>query len=155
VQVHALKGAAGSIGAEGIGKEAGELEEAGRRGDEEAVKAGLPGFCRRLGELVERIGRELEGRLEGMGNGGAGGHERERHGEGGVSADFYPTLKSLKAALEGKRMKEIDRLLDEIDRIQADREKREAVNTLSDQILMGEYQRAIETINALLTPKEG
>jgi hypothetical protein len=46
-------------------------------------------------------------------------------------------------------MKEIDRLLEEIEGLPLDAETREAVNAVSDKVLMGEYQGAIGTLDRL------
>jgi CheY-like chemotaxis protein len=54
-QVHALKSAAGSIGAASLSDAAARLEEAGRRADMEAIHNGIDGFREALAGLVELI----------------------------------------------------------------------------------------------------
>ena len=55
-QVHALKSAAAVVGAAGISAEAAALEAAGKKGDMDAIRAGLPGFAKSLAEMAEGIG---------------------------------------------------------------------------------------------------
>jgi hypothetical protein len=59
----------------------------------------------------------------------------------------------LRAALETKNIKEIDKLLEEIETT-AEAETREQIDAVSDKVLMGEYEGAIETITILLAGKE-
>jgi hypothetical protein len=61
-----------------------------------------------------------------------------------------PLLSELATALETKDMKEINAMLEAIEKLPLDTETREKINTLSDHILMAEYAEALETANALL-----
>jgi uncharacterized protein HemY len=63
---------------------------------------------------------------------------------------LHPSLSALKAALEAKNMKEIDKLLAEIEQLSLDAETREQINAVSDKVLMGEYAEAINAINTFL-----
>jgi HPt (histidine-containing phosphotransfer) domain-containing protein len=138
-QVHALKSAAGTIGAAEVSAEAAALEAAGKAGDLKTIRETLPGFHKNLAELVRGIGKALEE-----------GHEEKEPGprEEGKIAD---TLSALRTALETKNMKETDRLLAELE---ADGETAERITDISDTVLMGEYQKAIDLINILFTAKE-
>jgi hypothetical protein len=51
-------------------------------------------------------------------------------------------------------MKETDRLLGEIERLPLDTETRERIDSISDKVLLGEYEGAAETIAILLAAKE-
>ncbi|MDR1059117.1 MAG: response regulator [Treponema sp.] len=146
---HAIKSAAGTIGAAEVSAEAAALEAAGKAGDMAALREGLPAFHKHLAKLTEGIGKVLEEKREdkdgGLQDGGSqdGGGEKEAP---------IASIAALRAALEAKNMKEIDRLLAELET--ADAETREAVNAASDKVLMGEYLGALETITALLAAKE-
>jgi hypothetical protein len=100
----------------------------------------LPGFYERLERLAGEIGKVLEeGREDESPE--AGDEDRET-----VRAAFS----TLRAALEEKDMKRIDKLLEEIEGLSLDAKNREAVDAVSDQVLMGEYQGAIDFIDATL-----
>jgi hypothetical protein len=47
-------------------------------------------------------------------------------------------------------MKEIDRLLEEVEKMPLDKNTRETVNAVSDDVLMGEYGKALESVNKFL-----
>ncbi|MDR2052897.1 MAG: hypothetical protein LBP80_05740 [Treponema sp.] len=50
-------------------------------------------------------------------------------------------------------MKEIDRLLEEIEQLPLDSETREQLNAVSDKVLMGEYKGAVEAITITINAK--
>jgi HPt (histidine-containing phosphotransfer) domain-containing protein len=136
-QAHALKSAAGTIGAAEVSKEAAALEAAGKSGDTTAIAEKLPEFCARLSELVTAIGEVFESEKL-----GAGSEEKAA-----ASLSTLPSsLLSLKAALEVKNMEEIDSLLGELEKMPLDGEMREAVNAVSALVLMGEYEKAVQMI---------
>jgi signal transduction histidine kinase/CheY-like chemotaxis protein len=136
-QAHAVKSAAGTIGAAEVSGEAAALEAAGRAGDAQIIRETLPRFRGHLTELIEGIGRALE----------ETGEKRET-GSGGTE-DFAALFPVLRAALEAKNMKEIDRLLGKLEGLRLDPGTRERINAVSDKVLMGEYQEAIEIISSL------
>jgi signal transduction histidine kinase/CheY-like chemotaxis protein len=140
-QAHAVKSAAGTIGAEEVSKEAAVLEAAGKTGDFELIGRTLPGFRAHLAELVEGIERALE-------------EKREETRIGG-GEDVGKALSALQTALETKNMKKIDKLLEELEELPLDMEMRETVNALSDKVLMGEYGEAIVTIGEMNRITEG
>jgi HPt (histidine-containing phosphotransfer) domain-containing protein len=143
IQAHALKGAAGTIGAVELSKKAAVLEEAGKTGDMETIGKALPGFHGHLARIIEGIGKALE---ETGGAREAGGGEQE------ALAALFPALQ---AALAARSMKEIDKLLEEIEALSLDTKTREGINLVSDSVLMGEYEAALETVNGLLDPGGG
>jgi signal transduction histidine kinase/CheY-like chemotaxis protein/HPt (histidine-containing phosphotransfer) domain-containing protein len=138
-QVHAIKGAAGTIGASEVSKKAAALEAAGKDEDMAAIAEKLPEFYKGLSELIEAIGGVMK-------------NEREiiNHEENANHPLFTVNCSLLKAALEAKNMKEIDRLLEEIEQLPLDEKTREALNAVSDDVLMGEYTKALEAVSALL-----
>jgi signal transduction histidine kinase/CheY-like chemotaxis protein len=140
-QAHAIKSAAGTIGAAEVSAEAAVLEAAGKAGDLRAVGESLPPFSGHLAELVRGIGKVLEDKREGK----AGGLNTGGSGAGSVTASFS----ALRAALEAKNMKEIDRLLAELEKTAADGETRGQMDALADKILMGEYKGALDELDRL------
>jgi signal transduction histidine kinase/CheY-like chemotaxis protein/HPt (histidine-containing phosphotransfer) domain-containing protein len=149
-QAHAIKSAAGTIGAAEVSAEAAALEAAGKAGDTAALGRGLPGFYGHLAELVEAIGEQLA----------AGREEEELADEKGASKEEDPSLFAarfslLRAALDVKNMKEIDRLIGELEESSLSGQAREAVEKISDQVLMGEYENAIEGIDRMMDGTHG
>jgi CheY-like chemotaxis protein len=147
-QAHAIKSAAGTIGAAEVSAEAAKLEAAGKAGDVETIRKILPLFHENLARLIEAIEKELRVKSE----------EKKApltslpalH----TPLSFHTSLSALRSALETKNMKEIDRLLEEIEQLPLDTATRELINTVSDKVLMGEYQGAIENVTILLEAKE-
>jgi CheY-like chemotaxis protein len=137
-QAHAIKSAAGTIGAADVSAEAAKLEAAGKAGDMEIIRETLPGFREHLAELVDGIEKVLEDK---------GGEAEARNGE---REAFVALLSALRSALETKNMREIDRLFEGIEQLPLDVETREQINTISDKVLMGEYQKAINEVDKLL-----
>ncbi|MDR1099700.1 MAG: response regulator [Treponema sp.] len=145
-QAHAIKSAAGTIGAAAVSAEAAALEAAGKAGDLKTIGETLPGFREHVAELVENIGKALEdqGAEKDSGLPAAGGTES-------AALDLLPALR---AALEAKNMKEIDRLLAELEQAAVNTETRERIEALSDKILMGEYGEAVEYIDKIDKTKQ-
>jgi HPt (histidine-containing phosphotransfer) domain-containing protein len=142
IQAHAIKSAAGTIGAAELSKEAAILEAAGKAGDTETIEKTLPGFHKRLVELIDAIGKEVKS--------GEEGSPAIPHS----SLDIHSSLLALKGALETKNMKETDRILEEMEQLPLGVEAMGLINTVSDKVLMGEYEGAIETIALLLAAGE-
>jgi CheY-like chemotaxis protein len=149
-QAHAIKGAAGTIGATELSEEAAVLEAAGKAGDTRTIEEALPLFHERLVRLIEDIGKVLEeekiGKQEGRREKGGTKHQELRD-------NFFvirEKLEMLQIMLEVKNMKEIDKLLTEIETAATDTKTAEMVMDVSDKILMGEYHDAIKDINHIL-----
>ncbi|MDR2434219.1 MAG: response regulator [Treponema sp.] len=138
-QVHALKSAAGTIGAAEVSAEAAALEEAGKAGDTAAITETLPQFRQHLTELIDGIGKALEENRK----------TQEVIPQSSLS-NLHSSLSALKTALEAKNMKEIDKLLEEIEGLSLDAETRKGINAVSDKVLMGEYAGALRGVNVLL-----
>jgi CheY-like chemotaxis protein len=146
-QAHAIKSAAGTIGAAEVSAEAAELEAAGKAGDMETVSKTLPLFREHLTELIGEIGKALK--------------KSEKSEVGNEEGNARPApstpqilLAALRSALEVKNIKETDKLLAEIEGLPVDAKTRETINALSDQVLLGEYGKAVETLNILLAAQE-
>jgi CheY-like chemotaxis protein len=143
VQAHALKSAAGTIGALEVSAEAAILEAAGKTGDAQTIRETLPRFREHLARLIEGIGEFLEKKDEGTKSGS------------GKTEDPTALLPALRAALETKNMKEIDKLLEEIEQLPLNAGMKEAIDAVSDKVLMGEYEGAIAVIDEIMAEKTG
>jgi CheY-like chemotaxis protein/anti-sigma regulatory factor (Ser/Thr protein kinase) len=139
VQAHAVKSAAGTIGAAEVSAEAAVLEAAGKAGDAAAVCEALPAFTEHLAELAEEIKKTLE----------TGGGENFA---GPVSSpmEFEPRLRALRRALEKKDIENVDRLLAELEENSPDKKTTEAVNAVSDLVLMCRFEDAVDLTEKLL-----
>jgi signal transduction histidine kinase/CheY-like chemotaxis protein len=147
-QAHALKSAAGTIGAAEVSKEAAALEAAGKAGDTAVIAEKLSAFYTLLSELVKAIGKETAeepfaaSKLEST-------DTKEKNRDVLALKEKYA---SLKAALEAKNMEEIDSLLGELEKMPLDAEERGKIDAVSDLVLMGEYEGAIENITTMFFP---
>jgi CheY-like chemotaxis protein len=145
VHVHALKGAAGSIGAVELSADAARLEAAGRSGDMELIREQLPSFCERLSTLTERIGKMLT-------KSGEPGAADEKEGDSEDDPALWERADPLLEALESFNTAEIERLIAEMERLVGNPKTRLAIAHLSRQVLVGEYDEAIETLGGLFKP---
>jgi signal transduction histidine kinase/CheY-like chemotaxis protein len=139
-QVHALKSAAATIGAVGISKDAAELEAAGKTGDPGAIGDRLGDFYRNLKNLAERIGWVLNT---------AEAAETKNAAMTDLSS-FLPQLKELRDALEKKDIDTIDRGIGELENKPFDKKTKEIFSSVSDAVLMTEFQKAVTMINELI-----
>jgi HPt (histidine-containing phosphotransfer) domain-containing protein len=137
IHVHALKSVSFSIGAAEISAMAVKLEEAGKAGDMEYIRENLPLFAEQLAELGEGIRAESAAK------------EDEAEGEQDKAATMG-LLHELKLALEGERIGDIDRVLEELNAQKVDTEMREALEKVSDDVLMAEYGSAAKIVSSLL-----
>jgi signal transduction histidine kinase/CheY-like chemotaxis protein len=131
--VHAIKSAAANIGAAQVSEQAALLEAAGKRGDISAIEARLDDFAKILASLLEHITAVLSRKKQRAG-------KRCRPGD-------EEALKKLKQALETENISAADEIVDELND-----KAGEALwlNDISTFILMSEYEKAVELINALL-----
>jgi signal transduction histidine kinase/CheY-like chemotaxis protein len=138
-QVHALKSAAATIGATAVAAEAARLEAAGTAADMAAIAEVLPVFTERLAALAEGISAAMEA-------------ERAPEGDQRTSgaSELRPLLRDLAEALEIKKARDIDRVLEELNQKPLDGKTREILDAVSDEVLVAEYDKALKTITALL-----
>ncbi|MDR2500006.1 MAG: response regulator [Treponema sp.] len=137
-QVHALKSAAASIGAAAVSSEAALLEEAGKRADLWTVGEKLPAFAQCLAELARNIRAAL-------GEAPSGG-QRAAAPSPGVAA----LLGELILALESQKADAIDRLLRELSQQTLDGEYKKTLESISDDVLMTEFDRAAGSVKRIL-----
>jgi signal transduction histidine kinase/CheY-like chemotaxis protein/HPt (histidine-containing phosphotransfer) domain-containing protein len=163
-QAHAVKGASASIGAAEVSVTAARLEAAGKAGDAETLRELLPEFHRQLSDLAAGIDHALgedrkAGRRAFPDSAGAerGGPTPKPGGPNlgdGKTAARPEALKlgleSLGDALLSKNMREIDRLIEEMEELAENPRTREVLEAISDQVLLGEFQEAHQSLSAHL-----
>jgi CheY-like chemotaxis protein len=137
MHVHALKGACSAIGSE-LSVQAAELEAAGKNGDAEKIEQNKNAFCAQLAELTENIKRVSASLADDAGKAG----EID-------AASLVLHLNILVAALQSRRMREADKALSHIELLTAGNSFAETVAAISDSILLGAYDDAIEKINGI------
>jgi HPt (histidine-containing phosphotransfer) domain-containing protein len=147
-QFHALKGTSGSIGAADISAIAAELEIAGKAGDLTLIQEKLPAFAEQLTELIKNIKHALEK-----------WKENQSSPQSSPSTDYLPLLRELKTALESNKSNEINRILKalkETSRRQSlDSKTKEALEQISDEVMMVEYDNAKKIVEELMEAKHG
>jgi CheY-like chemotaxis protein len=140
VHVHALKSAAANIGANGLSAAAKELETAGTREDLAYIEAHNVKFINDLESLLNIISNALS--------------EYKRTNDAGITEVNKETLKSdllkLKTALEDLDAGTINNTIDNLRNSGYPNKISIALEYISEKILIGEYEEAVELIQALL-----
>jgi HPt (histidine-containing phosphotransfer) domain-containing protein len=142
-EVHALKSAAASIGAADISAMAAKLEAAGKAADIDYIRENLPGFAVHIAELSDGI-RAWESAVK---------EESSQNGEAGPNGEQAAVtrlLHELAEALETEKAGDIDKILEELMRQTTDTETKEALEKISDNVLMTEFESAAEIVSSLL-----
>jgi len=137
-QVHALKSASASIGAAEVSALAAELEKAGNDGDTAFIGEHLPAFARQLRELTENIRAAL--RLN---------ETAAPHSEYPI-VDHSSLFEELAEALQKQNVPEIDRIIAALGENSLDIKTKEALDKISDEVLMTEFESALKTIDEVL-----
>jgi signal transduction histidine kinase/CheY-like chemotaxis protein len=143
-QVHALKSASASLGAADVSAQAAALETAGKTEDMISIEKNLFGFAARLTELVTHIESALESEAA---------LEDASMDTGQRVTDitiFVPLLQDLAIALRERKADDIDRVLDELFLQPLDTRSKEALEQLSDEVLIAEYEKAGKIVERLL-----
>jgi signal transduction histidine kinase/CheY-like chemotaxis protein len=139
--VHAMKSASASIGAAEISAQAAGLEAVGKAGDTAFIRTNLPDFTQQLTELIDGINAVLKTEKN------LGGTTDNN------TADYLVAqvslLHALKQALKDQKTVDIDRILEELGK-PADDSIQQALEQISDKILIAEYGKAVEIIEDLL-----
>jgi signal transduction histidine kinase/HPt (histidine-containing phosphotransfer) domain-containing protein/ActR/RegA family two-component response regulator len=142
IQVHSLKSASATIGAEELSKEAAALEAAGKAKDFPAIREKLPGFRKRLARMVEQLGGS------GVLKEAEAGKDAPAPGlEGSL---LLPLLVSLKEAFVGNDLREIDYLMEKMEKLESAGEEKALLSDISNRILMAEYDQAREALEKYL-----
>ncbi|MCL1910736.1 MAG: ATP-binding protein [Leptospirales bacterium] len=140
-QLRALKVASASLGALELSAEATKFESASKAGDTAVIREMLPGFAGRLTELTGNIRAVLDD----------GVAETIQ----GIPADLdlneaIPLFEELVDVLKAKKIKGIDKILNNLHEKIDDPKIRKALEQISNEALISEYDKAIEIINALI-----
>jgi signal transduction histidine kinase/CheY-like chemotaxis protein len=143
IHVHALKGAAGSIGAAELSADAARLEAAGRSGDMETIRGLLPSFREQLSVLAGKIGEALE---KGNGQGTDEGREGDAYQDKPALGEKSGPLRE---ALESINMTEIERLIAEMEKLAGNPKTRRIIARLSHHVLLCDYDEAVKTLDEL------
>ncbi|MDR2588383.1 MAG: Hpt domain-containing protein [Spirochaetales bacterium] len=133
-QVHALKSAAASLGAEELSAKAAALEKAGNSKDDAFIRENLNAFTQELTRLVESILAALA--------------ENEESPPAPASAQ-RELLYQLKDALKNKNVNAIDRILESLQQKPQDAHTRGTLEKISDAVLMTEFEKALQTLDEL------
>jgi CheY-like chemotaxis protein len=145
-QVHALKSALSSIGAEDASAEAARLELAGMAGESAFIRDALPIFAGHLAKLTEAIQAALVTDMDA---------DARKTAESATGADYYPLLRELAGALGSENTRVIDRALEELYQRPLDAKAKASLEQISDHVLMAEFGAALEVTAALMNGKEG
>jgi CheY-like chemotaxis protein len=145
--VHALKSALASIGAQNISSLAAGLEAVGKAGDIDFIRESLPDFIEQLLVLGKNIGDALEpDKLE----------YQDVHQGGNAAPPVpipQPLFQELAGALKSQKISEIKRILNTLNQQAQDSRLKEILEQISDQVLMTEFDRAVEIVEELITAK--
>jgi CheY-like chemotaxis protein len=138
IQVHALKSASASIGADEMSRMAAELEEAGKNGDVDFITKRLAAFNENLSALVEGIKMSLAESA------------RMDEGEENTSASgfaFHEKISRLRNALLAENVGEADAILEELEAMPASTKTKETLAAIADLVLTSEFEAAAGVID--------
>jgi CheY-like chemotaxis protein len=141
-RVHALKSASASVGAATISAKAAELEAAGKAAGIVFIRENLPAFAKDLAELVEGIRAWENAEKEESPPKGEQDHNN--------AVAVIPLLQELAAALETENAGDIDRILEKLNGQSLNTKTKEALEKISDNVLMAEFDSAVEIVRSLL-----
>ncbi|MDR1874816.1 MAG: response regulator [Synergistaceae bacterium] len=144
ILAHSLKGAAMSVGAMKAGELAAHLEKRAKNGDIAGTVASTDALLKELHPLIDEIEAALS-------DGSAAGTPEKSSG----SKDLEPKdlkLEVLKEALVGMDIGTVNELLRSYATLPLPAKTENAVRDIEQHVLMFEYEKAIEKIDALLLP---
>jgi signal transduction histidine kinase/CheY-like chemotaxis protein len=148
-QVHALKSASASIGAQEISSLAAGLESVGKAGDTAFIRENLPAFTQRLAELVKNIHDALE--LDKPEYHTAAAHSPLPRAT--LSPPYSSLFQELADALKSQKISEIKRILNTLEQQTQDSRLKEILEQISDQVLMTEFDSAAKIVEELVSVK--
>jgi CheY-like chemotaxis protein len=139
-QVHALKSASATIGAEELSKRAAALEGAGANNDQAAIEGLIGAFNKELARLLEAIEEALN---------------NDRASNAAATEDDEKTtlarLEALKIALQKEDMRQIDAITSQIEPQTGFADER--LTQISEYILVSEFGKAIELIDQFIASR--
>jgi len=137
-QVHALKSASASIGAAAFSAMAEKLEAAAKAGDLGFIQENLPGFAETLAGLIKGIDAAMKS------------DNSAAHNATPAVDSLAPLFHELAAALQSQKAHDIDHILEELLRQPLSADLKTALEQISDEALMAEYNKAGEILAGLL-----
>ncbi|MDR3265579.1 MAG: Hpt domain-containing protein [Synergistaceae bacterium] len=141
IYVHAIKGAARSIGASELGDFAMRMEEAALNGNTEVIDEKTDELLYDLQGMTDRIHAALD-HDAGLPESGANADERAEEPD--------LRLDVLKASLIDMDIETVNDLLRKYTSMKLDPETKEAVSEIEQHVLMFEYEKVIEKIDVFL-----
>ena len=142
-KVHALKSASASIGAAELSAQALGLETAGKAGDMAFIRENLPVFAKNLSEMIGRI-KDWEKLMKERDS------EKPADADGAKNGSIMPLLRELAEALKLQKADDIDEILERITAQPLDTGVKAAVEQISDEVLVAEYDKALAILGGLL-----
>ena len=139
IHVHALKSASANIGAASLSKQAEALENAGDKNDLLFIENNNSIFISNLQQLLENIKSELI---------------KFNNSSTEITEDYISIkteLKKLKTALSTYNAEEINRITEYLETHKFQGEAKINIDTILENILLGDFEKVIETINAIDT----
>jgi signal transduction histidine kinase/CheY-like chemotaxis protein/HPt (histidine-containing phosphotransfer) domain-containing protein len=143
ISVHALKAASASIGAKDVSTQAAELETAGKAEDMAYIRERLPAFVQRLRELKENIRDALKN------NDAAVSGLESDIAHSSPLIEHSKLFHELSEALKSKNAAGIERILEELNKKPLDTDVKKALEKVSDEVLVTEFDNALKIINSL------
>jgi len=141
-QVHALKSASASIGAQEISSMAAGLEAVGKAGDLVFIRESLPGFVEKLIELISNINVALE----------IMDPKKQIHPDAAFISSHSALFNELSEALKSQKIADIKNILNQLKQSPAeDAGVKEILGQISDQVLMSEFDNALKIVEDLLS----
>ncbi|MDR1379189.1 MAG: response regulator [Synergistaceae bacterium] len=147
IQVHALKSASASIGAQALSQEAAELETLGRAGDVTEIERRLPSFLDNLSTIKERIravsplSQPIPSEVPSEGKGSA---------EDALTTMDPSVWLPLKKALEEENIGMIDSLLEDLAKTPLNENAKKFLSDISNYAFVSEFGKAVTVIERLL-----
>jgi len=144
-QFHALKSASASLGADEFSLEAAKFEAASKAGDMALIRENISFFAHQLEELVKNIRSALQPDMtaDENSNNAAPPHSP-------LPTPHSLLLHELADALKNRNVVEIDRLTSTLNEISTDANIKNALNEISENVLITEFDKAIKIIEQLL-----
>ncbi len=146
IAAHSVKGAAGNVGADELARAAGELENALRHGDDDAVQAALPAFA----QAVDRFARAVAGRNKPEAPPQATTPEPA---SGNCAVDVLAALRELLPHLESRKPKPCAKIMETLRDTPCGEALRTELAALEALIRSYKFPQALELARALLAAK--
>ncbi|MDR0356510.1 MAG: response regulator [Deltaproteobacteria bacterium] len=160
IQIHALKSAAASIGAQSLSDLAKELEQAGKANDLSFVKDETPRFVAALSDMVASVEKLLADRLSATGKDRLSSTEKKGDEEDEGDAELLDPevadkLEALKQAFSDVDVGAVSSFIEQLREVAKNKKTAEALEEIHNCFLEVEYEEAVEVIQALLDSAVG